>query len=58
MKTKIIIYSILLSGAIWFLVNWLTGFIGIKDYGFISAMLIVVVWYVAIELIKIINKTE
>ena len=58
MKTKIIIYSIILSGAIWFAVNWLMWFIGIKDYGFISSMIIVVVWYIAIELIKIINNMK
>lgn len=61
MKTKIIISAVILSAAIWFAVNWFMRFMRfmeVKDYVFIAAMMIVVVWYVAKVIIEIINKEK
>lgn len=52
MKSRIIFTVIIISGAIWFGFGWLIDLFGFNDYGFIRSIVIVVIVYIAVEIIK------
>lgn len=58
MKTRIILVAIVLSIAIWFVIGWAMEFIGWNDYHVISCVIIVLIWHIAIEMVKMINNEK